>query len=170
MDPEKNAHVLGQRSTLRCGCCPLSPLAFSLLHLSPSSVLFFELLESVSACAASLEEMGTDPAWSWCGFPTCMQGGYRSLMLPNNSISKTPYKNLSNQASDKGLSVYLFEQYQIATICSSHLVSLFQSHFMSTGFSSARIREDGVLVSCLNDQKSLSFLGRFFFLLEQYCF
>lgn len=154
MDPEKNVHVLGQRSTLFCGCCPLSPLAFSLLHLSPSSVLLFELLESVSACAsaASPEETGPDPAWSLCAFPTCMQRVYSSLMLPNNIISKAPYKNMSNQASDKGLSVYLFGQYQIATICSSYLVSLFQSHFVGTGFNSAGMQEDGDLFPCLRNQ------------------
>lgn len=98
-----------------------------------------------------------------CAFPTYMQRVYSSLMLPNNIISKAPYKNMSNQASDKGLSVYLFEQYQIATICSSYLVSLFQSHFVGTGLNSAGMQEDGDLFPCLKKSKCYSFLGRFFF-------
>lgn len=126
----------------------------SLCYTSPHLLYCFLRLESVSACAsaASPEETGPDPAWSLCAFPTCMQRAYSSLMLPNNIISKAPYKNMSNQASDKGLSVYLFGQYQIATICSSYLVSLFQSHFVGTGFNSAGMQEDGDLFPCLRNQ------------------
>lgn len=72
-------------------------------------------------------------------------------MLPNNIITKAPYKNMSDQESDKGLSVYLFEQHQIATICSSYLVSLFQSYFAGMGFNSARMQEDDDLFSCLKN-------------------
>lgn len=40
-------------------------------------------------------------------------------------------------------------KYQIATVCSCYLVSLFQSRFVGTGFNSARMQEDGDLFSCL---------------------
>lgn len=43
-------------------------------------------------------------------------------------------------------------KYQRATICSSYLVSLFRSHFVGTGFNSARMQEDSDLFSCLKDK------------------
>lgn len=71
---------------------------------------------------------------------------------------------MTTQASDKGLSVFLFEQYQIATIYSSYLVSLFQSHFVGTGFNSARMQEDGDLISCFKKSKlPKMFLRKIFF-------
>lgn len=175
--------LFGSGSREKCPCfgteihslCILSPFSTCFLSDTPLPIFaflsfwscFFEFLESVSACAsaASLEELGIDPAWSLCAFPTCVQRGYSSLMLPNNIISKVPYKNMINQASDKGLCVYLFEQYQRATICSSYLVSLFQSHFVGTEFNSARMQEDGDLIPCLKNSKlskMLKFLRKIF--------
>lgn len=64
------------------------------------------------------------------------QQGYSSSVLPNNIISKAPYKNMSNWASDKGLSVYLFEQWKIPN--SHNLFQLF-SVFVSELFRGHRI-------------------------------
>lgn len=70
-------------------------------------------------------------------FPAAhMQQGYSSSLLPNNIISKAPYKNMSNWASDKGLSVYLFEQWKIPN--SHNLFQLF-SVFVSELFRGHRI-------------------------------
>lgn len=70
--PEKNANVLGQRSTFHRGHCPLPPVAFSPLRLSPSSLLLSESPESLAACASATSPtaMGLDPAWSPYGFPS----------------------------------------------------------------------------------------------------
>lgn len=43
-------------------------------------------------------------------------------------------------------------KYQMATIRSSYLVSLFQSHIVGTGFNSARMREDGDLFLSLKNK------------------
>jgi len=46
-------------------------------------------------------------------------------------------------------------KYHIATVCSSYLVSLFQSRFVGTGFNSVRMQEDGDLFLCLKINKMI---------------
>lgn len=138
----------------------LLSLCYTSPHLCLFECCFFEFLEllfwvsgvCLSLCKCSITgRAGYRSNLESVCFSTCVQRGYSSLMLPNNIISKAPFTWLIRQVTKD--CVYLFEQYQIATICSSYLVSLFQSHFVGTGFNSARMQEDGDLISCLKKIK-----------------
>lgn len=118
-------------------------------------VLFLQLLPPYAVphllyCCSSYQSLSQLVRVQHCGkrwvriqagihmlFPaTRMQRGYSSSVLPNNIISKAPYKNMSNWASDKGLSVYLFEQWKIPK--SHNLFQLF-SVFVPEPFCGHRI-------------------------------
>lgn len=146
--------MLSPFSTCFLSVTPLPIFAFLSVAFLSFWSCFFEFLESVSACAsaASLEELGTDPTWSLCAFPpVCNEATalwcYQIILFQKLLIKTWLIRQVTKDC------VYLFEQYQIATICSSYLVSLFQSHFVGTGFNSARMQEDGDLISCLKKIK-----------------
>lgn len=122
----------------------LLSLHFSSPHLLCCFLGYHSPWQLVLSGAASLEETGVEPGWVlMLSSASRTQRGCSSSVFPNK-ISKAPYENTSNRASDKRFSVYLLGQWKIPN---SHnlfqSVSLFQSHFGGTRFNSVGMQEDG---------------------------
>ena len=161
MTPEKNAHVLGQRSTFYCGHCPLPPVAFSLLTPFPVFCIAFwvtRLYRSLCECSVTRRDGSGSRLESVCFSQLPARSEAAALQCDQIILfQKLLIKTWVIWQVTKDFLFIFFNngKCHIATVCSSYLVSLFQSRFVGTGFNSVRMQEDGDLFLCLKINKMI---------------